>query len=106
MSRAGQFDRRITIEQPTETRDLVGDPITAWSEFATRWARKIDRRGTERFQAERETAEREVLFEIRYLAGVNETMRILFDGDTYDIEEVLEVRRRQFQTIRGVAKVA
>ena len=106
MSRAGQFDRRITIEQVIETRDAVGDPIPTWSVFTTRWARKVDRKGSEQFKAERETAEREVVFEIRHLAGVNETMRILFDGDAYDIEEVLEVRRRQFQTIRAVAKVA
>ena len=103
---AGKMDRLITIEQATSTRDTVGDAVPTWSTFATVWARKVRSRGTEQFKAERETAEREIRLEIRYLAGLDETMRIRFDGQIFDIEDLEEIGRRAGWTIRAVAKVA
>jgi SPP1 family predicted phage head-tail adaptor len=103
---AGRFDRRIVIEQKTDARDGFGDPVPTWSKFDDVAARKIPQRGTEQPKADAETAEREVVLEIRYLPGLDETMRIQFEGFAFDIEEILEIGRREGQRIRAVARVA
>lgn len=103
---AGRLDRRIVVEQKTDAQDGFGDPVPTWSTFAERWARKVPQRGTEQSKADAETAEREVVFEIRNLPGLDETMRIQFGGFAYDIEEILEIGRGEGHRIRAVAKVA
>ncbi len=37
--RAGELDRRITIQRSTPTQDSTGDPVKSWATLATVWAR-------------------------------------------------------------------
>ena len=39
--------RRITIQQPTETRNEYGEPVTTWSNLVTVWAALKPASGTE-----------------------------------------------------------
>lgn len=95
--RAGQRDRQITIEQPAETRGDGGEVLTGWAPVlpAPRWAKVIPGGGAETFSVDQRTAEQKMRFEIMYQAGIKPTMRVQFDGEYYEIEDVTEVGRRK-----------
>ena len=102
---AGKLDRRITIQSPTSTRDGAGQPVEAWALLATVWARVEHLRGKEPFQGQEFNAQRTSVFTIRYRTDLDETMRIIFDGDTYDILAIAEKGRREGLEITALALV-
>lgn len=103
---AGQLDRRITIESRVVTQSGTGAAGETWTTFATVWAGKRDLSGREYFEARQDQAEVTTEFTIRYLAGLKREMRILLDGDTYDIRHVAEIGRRAGQKVLARAQVA
>ena len=101
--RAGKLDRQITIQFPAVSRDALGGQVLSWSDFATVWA-KVDlvpSKQTEAFTAAQMVANSEVLFSIRYLAGISATFRVLYEGEAFDITGVIEVGRKRGVEIRG-----
>jgi SPP1 family predicted phage head-tail adaptor len=97
--RAGRLNRRITIEQPTISLDSHNEPVESWTSFAARWAEVKFRRGSEYFTASQELAQAEVVFRIRYLAGMTKKMRVLYDSQYYDIMAVAEIGYREVTEI-------
>lgn len=93
--RAGGFDRKITIQKRTVTLDSAGGEIESWDTFACAWATISGysrKKGNEYFANDREAGESIITFTIRWIAGLNEQMRILHDdGLTYDISGIVEV---------------
>jgi len=96
MSTAGGLDRPIEIqEQQGTTFDGAGQEIENWVTVWTPSARVVPSRGGERFAAQQVIGKKVITFEIRYRPGVTEDKhRILFDGVTYDIDDVREVGRQ------------
>ena len=92
--RAGELDRKITIQQNAPTADDYGQEIAAWSTLATVWAKKTDVRGREYFAQSGERAEIAAVFKIRYRADIKAEMRISYAGKFYDIREIREVGGR------------
>lgn len=103
--RAGQLDRRITIEQRTDSRSGTGASNAAWSTVATVWARVSHGGGRERDGAVLDRATGEVTFRIRHRTGLNPTMRIVWESRYYDIAHIAEVGRREGLDIRATAQV-
>lgn len=103
---AGDLTDRITIEEPTESRNDVGETILSWSTFSTVWAdvqtmsgREAERHGmTAGINAYRVT--------IRHLAGLQSSMRIIHDGRTLEIGQVNEKERKWHQELLCTEKVA
>lgn len=101
--RAGELDRRITIETPTDVRDAEAAISQTWAAFVPVGgaalvdipAKVIPRRGTERFAAAQINVEFDTTFRIRYVAGITAKMRIQYDGVTYDIQYPAELGRRE-----------
>lgn len=94
---AGALDRQITLQAKTETQDAFGAPIAAWAEFATVWAERIEMSGREFFTAQQVTPEVMRKYRIRWVAGVNTTMRLVDeDAEFWDIVRVAEVGRRHW----------
>ncbi|HEY1182232.1 MAG TPA: phage head closure protein [Rhodocyclaceae bacterium] len=93
--RAGQLRDRITIQQRTVTRGSMGAPVDTWTDVATVWAQFDPLRGREFFSAKQEQTENSVRFWIRYRAGIETKMRIVFAGKHYDIEAVIDARGRR-----------
>ncbi len=91
--RAGNLDRRITIQVASEMAESFGQPIPTWTTFKSVWARIIPQMGNESFADEQRSARATVKFQIRYLAGVNPEMRLLHRGETYEIDDVSEADR-------------
>ena len=96
MRGAGQLDRLITIEQPTETTSATGGRTETWAEFAQAWAGKRDLSGREFFQAQAVQSEIGTAFRIRWRSAITTKMRINDGGDLYDIEAIVEVGRREW----------
>ena len=92
--RAGQLRHSIVIQQVTETN--TGGVITnVWSEYDTVRAEVLPISGSEFWAAAQVQDEDVVMFKIRYLSGVLQKMRILYDYRAYDIKGVMPVRGRR-----------
>lgn len=103
----GKLNQRIIFQSYAETRAANGGVIRNYTTFATRWAYVDMRGGNEGQQAEQKTARIPVDFHVR--AGgltINETMRIVWRGLTYDITSIQSEGQmlNQFYIIRGLAK--
>lgn len=94
----GQLDRRIRIETPTSTRGTSGQELLTWDTFAECWA-AVEYPGTKSDEgviADQEVSTTFVYFIIRYRDGINQKMRIVYNGENYDILNKLEIGRREF----------
>jgi len=104
--RAGQLDRRITIEQNTPGHDAAGAPTESWATLATVWAEVRPAAGREFFDAQQIVAEAKVVFRIRYRSDVDHKMRVSYAGNLYDIHGIAELGRQEGLDIMTTAKVA
>ena len=102
--RAGDLDRRITIEQSTDTADSFGTPVPGWSELDVVWA-KVRRRFGREFLEGGVQAEADIVFTIRYRSDVTHAMRVVYDADNYDIVSIIEVGRQEGLEIAAKAHV-
>lgn len=94
MSRAGRFRHQIVIQKNTPVQSASGAAVESWSTFATVFAGVEPVKGREYFGAGRINAETTHLIVLRWLAGVDETMRIAFDGRVFDIQAVINKDER------------
>ena len=100
----GRLDRRIVIQESTLTKDEYGQETTTWATFFTVWAKVEDRSGSEGYQADQLTATRNTVFTIRWIAGLTEKMRILYNYDYYDIQYIKSPDRKRTLEV-GTIKV-
>ena len=81
----GDLRQRITIQQASITPNTNGFEVETWTDFKTVWANVSNLFGREYYSAAQVNQESTVKFTIRYLAGLNENMRISFNGSYYNI---------------------
>lgn len=91
--RAGDLDRKITIESRTESRSATGAATYTWAALATVWAKVKPVRGQEYFAAQQVNAQIDAVFTIYYRADITRTMRINYGGEYYDIQDIAELGR-------------
>lgn len=104
--RAGELNQRIDIQKPNLAQDETsGEMVASWGALATVWARVRPMGGAERFEANRENAERTLLFRIRHRTDIDEQMRIVHDSDNYDIERIDEIGQNEGLDIVATARV-
>jgi len=89
----GRLDRKIVIEEPTEGKNTSGEWVQTWSTYHTAFANVQKVGGSENLQADKTTATNKVRFKIRFFAGINEDMRIVYGDAYYDITEIQELDR-------------
>lgn len=92
--RAGDMDRRITIQERHETESPSGAPIITWEDVATVWAEVQQQGGREFFAAVQVVSERRVVFRLRWLDGITVLHRVIYEDREHDIAEVRELGRR------------
>lgn len=84
----------IDIQDENLTKDDIGQNISNWTTYKQTRAREIFKSGNERFEdGDRNFQIRE--FEIRYDSNVNETQRIVINGDQLTIKYKRPIKRRQ-----------
>jgi SPP1 family predicted phage head-tail adaptor len=99
--RIGALDRRVQIQQRTDTQQTDGTIRTTWSTFATVWADVNVVYGQEIERSLKTFAETQLIVVIRYRSGITVDMQIVFDDHTYDIRGVddVEGRRTRYMTL-------
>lgn len=105
--RAGDLDRRITIQRASATRDALNNPIPAWSDLAEVKASKREVSDAERRAAQENAAEISTRFQIHWsptVADINPKDRVIYDAIVHEIVAVKELGRRQGLEISCVAR--
>src|SRR3990167_3408117 len=92
--RAGNLDRRITVQTKTLTANSYGERVASWADTFTTWANVFEIAGKEKFEASQLVDKADIRFSIRYRTGVNEEQRIVYDSNYYDIYSVTELGRQ------------
>lgn len=95
----GALDRRIVIRTFTTTPDASGQEIKTPVTYATRWARRMDIAGAERFNANQTLAVRTARFRMRWLEGVTEEMQVIEAGNTWDILGIADDKRQDWMEL-------
>jgi SPP1 family predicted phage head-tail adaptor len=93
--RAGDMDRRIAIEKRVLTTGPFNEQIVTFVLLADVWAEVKQQGGSEFLAAETVTAERRVVFRIRWLPGVSALDRVTHEGRAHNITETRELGRRE-----------
>jgi len=94
--RAGELNRRVTIEAPGETQDEAGQPIAGWVKVDDLWAGIANETGLgvirSSLQGGVPTSIARYSFMVRFEAirrlEINPGMRIVHDGLVFDIKGV------------------
>lgn len=88
--RAGTLRHRVTVEHNAQTRDAYGGVTAAWTVFASSVpAAILPVSGREFFASEANQSEVSAKIVMRDLAGLLPTMRIVHDGNQYNIRAIL-----------------
>nr|DAL96910.1 MAG TPA: Putative head tail adaptor [Caudoviricetes sp.] len=88
----GDLDKRITLQKCITTTNESGFEVETWEDYKTIWAAVSNLHGREYFAAAAVQAENTVKFTIRYLQGLDTTMRILFQGKQYNITSIDNIK--------------
>jgi SPP1 family predicted phage head-tail adaptor len=103
--RAGLLNKTILIERSSTVIDDAGTPVPTWSTVVILRARVVDDSFAEFVRREGgATGNRTVVFMTWYVNNIRPDDRISYDGTTYDIDEISELKRRQGLLIRAVAR--
>lgn len=89
----GRLDRKIVIESYTLSKNALNESVGSWSTYHTCFANVLKSGGNEYIEADKVTATNRVKFKIRFFAGINEKMRIVYNSNYYDIIEIQELER-------------
>lgn len=99
--KSGDLRWLVNIEQKTLVKNTTTGEVTyTWSLFTSVWAdmQPVSRRGSrsswEAVIAQQVKAERVIQFVIRYIPGIDETMRVNRNGELYDIRSIINVDTR------------
>lgn len=105
MAVIGKLKERVTIESFSETKDSYGQPIRTWSTIYTLWAQHVPTSGSEVFETDEKTARRFATFRVRYQGlTINETMRLTWNGQTFNIVSIEKAEFNDLFTLRCLGK--
>lgn len=99
---SGERNRRVLIQQLTETTGDSQYPIETWSTLATVWMRKMDASMDERFKASQLAASFETQWEMGYRGDMDperldiaKVRRLVYQDRIYDISGASVIGRRE-----------
>ena len=91
----GRMRDRVTIQRPVATKSLSGADIITWTDYLTNRAANVGSpKARKFFGAGRMQVEKEYPVEMWYEAGIDETMRMMFDGRPLEILTVKDPEAR------------
>jgi len=93
--RAGDMDRRVTIQAYSYETDGYGGIIETWTDVAEVWAQVTQQSGREFFGAGSIQSERKVVFRVRWLDGITMLHRVIYGEREHNIHEVRELGRQE-----------
>jgi SPP1 family predicted phage head-tail adaptor len=96
---AGELRHRITVQKKVVTRDTYGAETITWTTHCKAYAAILPLVGREFLEARQTQAEMITKMRIRYQAGIEPEMRVLWGSRTYDIQSVIHVEERQREIV-------
>lgn len=99
--RSGNLRHRIEIQHQVHGEDEWGNHVFEWQTFAKVWAEVLDLKGREFWQAVSVASEVTVRVRIRYLPGLEASMRVLHEGRVLEIDHIIDPdgRKRTLQLL-------
>lgn len=85
----GKYNRRILLQRPGEDRKPSGQPVPGWVDVARPWAWIRGKSGREVIDSGVELASAQFSMRIRYRTDVQESWRVVYRGEPYEIKSVL-----------------
>ncbi|AND85565.1 phage head closure protein [Clostridium tyrobutyricum] len=92
--RTEELKHKIIFQKLTATTNENGFEVEVWEDYSTVWAEVSNLMGREYFAAAAGQAEKTVKFTIRYLQGITDDMRILFEDKQYNITFIDNIKYR------------
>jgi SPP1 family predicted phage head-tail adaptor len=105
--KAGDLDRRVTLQARTLTKNGFNEEVESWPDFATVWASYKPVSDAERVRPAQVAASITARFQIRWssvLHALDPTWRLRFDGLSFDVVAVKEIGRREGLEISATAR--
>ena len=90
MIHPGSLRERVTVQQASESRNALGETVLSWATFAERWAsvEGVSSRESLAYGQQQISVSHRV--RLRYLAGLTQSMRLVWRGRTLEIVSLLE----------------
>lgn len=85
----GKLNKRVEIQSQASTYDGAGQQVETWSTFAKVWANIRHKSGAETIKSDAVASIVKASIRVRYKAGINAGMRVIYQTSTYKIEAVL-----------------
>ena len=99
----GALNKRITIQELKTNINENGFEIEDWIDFKTVWACITNLHGREYYEAAAVQMENTIKITIRYLDGIDTSMRILFKDKHYNITSIDNIKyRNRFIEIKAM----
>lgn len=98
--RSGKLVHVIEVQRATTTVNAAGTPVQDWVKVAVLRAEVVERATQDFLENAGEASTARIVFRTRFFNGLVTTDRILFDGTTYEIEEVTRIGRRSGLEVR------
>ena len=107
----GRARDRVRSQRKSVTRNAIGEEVISWRDVVFTgdrcvWAEAWPLRGREFFNAQQTQYAADVRFRLRYRAGLTQDMRVVWNGDAYDILSIVDVgaahRTTEILAVHGV----
>lgn len=97
---AQELNRKVTFQSLTITQDPnTGEMIEAWTDYLSVFAKVEPLVGREYLAAAAIQAEVPTKFTMRFRGDIDQTMRLVFDGQTFDIQSIQNIRSANRETL-------
>lgn len=83
---------RIEIQSKQNIKNEIGSLGKEWATYTLCWASKTQLKGSSPSYQDKIGTEYSYRFKIRYRDDINESMRIILDGITYDIVHINHIK--------------
>jgi SPP1 family predicted phage head-tail adaptor len=90
--RAGELDKKVTIQYPAKTKNSFNEDVETWTDLATNiWCSIEPVSGGERWLSQERVSEATFKMKMRYRANLNSTMRAKYKNRYFQFLAVLNL---------------
>lgn len=89
---AGNLNRQIIVQKRTDTRQPGGGRVPTWADFVKVWADILTPTGKQQGLSNQQLNIVTTSFRVRFRSDIDASMRIIYDGEVFDIQAVLKDR--------------
>ncbi|MDB6179554.1 phage head closure protein [Paracoccus sp. Z330] len=100
--KAGRLTEEVRIERASNTLNEYGTPITTWVTLCTLRAERVEQSTTEYIRNYGASDEDVVVLRARFFEGITNADRLIWHGQSYNINQTVPIGRRQGVELRCV----